>query len=396
MTKRQHDIERYLRGEMIASEMHALEKEALKDPFLSDALEGWQNSSSDNLLFDLRELRSSVANRTHKHKPKVISIWNWSIGIAAALMLIGISGVYIISNIPKKENPVAQNEQLDPSAFGETKPDTLDIIMPPQTIASSEVPARIRRIERVTSGVQEPRRTEREVEANLTDPSTLQIEREEESQTDRSAIASPELTVNTRVVSGVVTSSEDGSVMPGVNVVVKGTSIGTVTDAEGRYEIALNKPDQKLQFSFIGVKTLEAETRNKQRVNVTLTADYASLSEVVVTGAGVNNTEHPTYNLAEPEGGRDAYSEYLQQKLKYPEQALKNQVEGKVTVQFTVDPNGKLGNFKVIHSLGFGCDDEAIRLIREGPAWFPSKKDDKPVTEEVKVGLKFEIPGQQK
>ena len=120
--------------------------------------------------------------------------------------------------------------------------------------------------------------------------------------------------------------------------------------------------------------------------------DYESLSEVVVTGAGAKETGQRTYNLAQPQGGRDAYSKYLEQKLIYPEQALKNEVEGRVTIQFTVDDKGRLSNFKVLNSLGFGCDDEAIRLIREGPAWFPSRKNDKPVAEEVKVGLKFDIP----
>lgn len=393
MTNRQHDIERYVRGEMSAGEMHAFEREALNDPFLSDALEGAQNTNPANFLYDLKDLKSSVAQRSGKRRPKIISMWNWSIGIAASLLLIAVSGVYLIGKMANEKRPMAQRENIDPSAYGLSANDTLEIIMPsvPTAIASAEVPEHVRRIERVAARGRVRREAEREVEVNLTDPATIQIQEESEEQSTVGATSAP-LSLNPRVIKGTVISAEDGSALPGVNVVVKGTNMGTITDAEGKYSITLSQPDQKLEFNFIGLKSLVAETRNKTQVNVTLTPDYESLTEVVVTGAAINEAEHPTYNLAEPKGGRNAFSKYVEKKLIYPEQALKNEVEGRVTIQFTVDEEGRLGNFKVINSLGFGCDDEAIRLIREGPAWFPSKKNDKAVAEEVKVGLMFDIP----
>jgi TonB family protein len=395
MTKRQHDIERYLRGEMTSSERHALEREALNDPFLSDALEGAQHTTADNFLFDLNELRSSVANRSGKRKPKIISMWNWSIGIAAGLLLVAVSGIYIIGKMSDRRPMFAENSiQVDPSSLGKSAYDTLDIVMP-RIRPAIALRQNIRRVERVSSGGTVIRQAEREAEANLTDPSTIQIEREAAQDQEPQTTSGAALSVKHRAIKGTVTSSEDGSALPGVNVIVKGTNIGTITDAEGKYEIILNQPDQKLEFNFIGVKTVEAETRNKTLVNVSLTPDYESLSEVVVSGAAVKEEAHSTFKLAEPEGGRDAYTKYLTQKLVYPEQALANEVEGKVTIQFTVDLNGHVGNFKVLSSLGYGCDDEAIRLIREGPAWAPSKKNDKPVAEEVTVGLKFDIPDKQ-
>ena len=393
MTKRQHDIERYLRGEMTAQEMHALEKEALDDPFLSDALEGAQNTNTDHFLFDLSALQSSVANRAGKHRPKMISLWNWSIGIAAALLLVAVSGIYLIGKLSDERAKIAElSESIDPSAFGEVNSyDTIEIVMPliRPALASVERPARIERVRAETTRRQI---AQREVEANLTDPTTIQIGNEAEEAEGVSRTSAPALSFSPRVIKGTVTSSEDGSVLPGVNVIVKGTNTGTVTDAEGKYEITLSQPDQKLEFTFIGVKSVEAETRNKTNVNVTLTPDYESLSEVVVAGKAVIEDKDKTFNLAQPQGGKDAYEKYIQQKLVYPEQALKNEVEGRVTIQFTVDDKGNLSNFKVINSLGFGCDDEAIRLVREGPAWSPSKKNDKAVTEEVKVGVKFDIP----
>lgn len=87
-------------------------------------------------------------------------------------------------------------------------------------------------------------------------------------------------------VSGKVTSSEDGSTLPGVNIAVKGTSRGTSTDAGGAYR--LNAPaGSTLVFSFIGFTSQEVAIGNRTEVNITLVSDAAQLQEVVVTALGI-------------------------------------------------------------------------------------------------------------
>lgn len=90
-----------------------------------------------------------------------------------------------------------------------------------------------------------------------------------------------------RSVSGKVTSKEDGSALPGVNVVIKGTTIGTVTDVDGLYRISILQNDATLQYSFIGLSTMEVEVGNKEVIDVQLQADIHQLGEVVVTAAGI-------------------------------------------------------------------------------------------------------------
>lgn len=90
-----------------------------------------------------------------------------------------------------------------------------------------------------------------------------------------------------RTVSGKVTSAEEGSPLPGVNVVIKGTSIGTVTDSEGSYKLTVTGNDQSLVFSFIGLLTKEIPIGDQTVVNVQLTLDVRQLSEVVVTAQGI-------------------------------------------------------------------------------------------------------------
>jgi TonB-linked SusC/RagA family outer membrane protein len=86
-----------------------------------------------------------------------------------------------------------------------------------------------------------------------------------------------------RVVSGKVTSSEDGSPIPGANVIVKGTTNGTTTDANGNFQISVS-PNATLVFSFIGFATIEMDAANLSEVNAQLAVDATQLSEVVVVG----------------------------------------------------------------------------------------------------------------
>ncbi|GIL22895.1 MAG: hypothetical protein BroJett042_14080 [Bacteroidota bacterium] len=85
------------------------------------------------------------------------------------------------------------------------------------------------------------------------------------------------------LVRGRVYSSEDGMPLPGVNVIVKGTIYGTVTDTNGEYYLTV-PAGGTLVFSFIGLKTEEINTNNRNEVDVELTADVTQLSEVVVVG----------------------------------------------------------------------------------------------------------------
>ena len=83
-----------------------------------------------------------------------------------------------------------------------------------------------------------------------------------------------------RVVSGKVTSAEDGSALPGVNVVLKGTTTnGTVTDASGGFSLSVPASGGTLTFSFIGFTTKEEAIGERSVVNVTMGLDVQQLGE---------------------------------------------------------------------------------------------------------------------
>jgi TonB-linked SusC/RagA family outer membrane protein len=90
----------------------------------------------------------------------------------------------------------------------------------------------------------------------------------------------------TRVITGTVTSAEDGEPIPGVSIVVEGTTMGTVTDINGEYRVDIPSDAETLIFSFIGMKTVEKEI-DGTTVNVQMVPDVIGVDEVVVTGYGV-------------------------------------------------------------------------------------------------------------
>ena len=86
-------------------------------------------------------------------------------------------------------------------------------------------------------------------------------------------------------VAGRVTE-ESGQPLPGVNVLIKGTTIGTTTDADGEYALQVPDENSVLVFSFIGYVTQEVPVGTQTRLNITLSADMQALEEVVVVGYG--------------------------------------------------------------------------------------------------------------
>jgi Ca-activated chloride channel family protein len=92
------------------------------------------------------------------------------------------------------------------------------------------------------------------------------------------------LVAQDRTITGTVTTAADGSAIPGVNIVLKGTKTGAITDAQGKYKLTVLQKGGTLVFSFIGYKDQEIKLGISNVVNVSLVEDAQQLSEVVVTG----------------------------------------------------------------------------------------------------------------
>ena len=132
--------------------------------------------------------------------------------------------------------------------------------------------------------------------------------------------------MNTRAfaqtISGTVTSVEDGGALPGVNVVVKGTTTGTITDIEGNYSLSVSEEAETLVFSFIGLRTEEVPIDNQSTIDLQMSDDVAELSEVVVTAFGLEREKKALgYSVQGIEG------ESISQ---VPNQSVVNNLSGRV------------------------------------------------------------------
>jgi TonB-linked SusC/RagA family outer membrane protein len=90
-----------------------------------------------------------------------------------------------------------------------------------------------------------------------------------------------------RVISGKITSSDDGITLPGVNVVLKGTTNGAVSDSDGNFKISVPSSGGTLTFSFIGYQTLDVVVGDRATIDIQMQSDIQQLSEVVVSAGGL-------------------------------------------------------------------------------------------------------------
>lgn len=90
-------------------------------------------------------------------------------------------------------------------------------------------------------------------------------------------------------------------------------------------------------------------------------------------------------------GGRDSLAKYLSDNLSYPKKALKKNIEGTVYVQFVVDSQGKISEAKVIKGIGYGCDEEALRVVQKMPDWTPGMQDGRQVAVRYNLPIKFKL-----
>ncbi len=127
----------------------------------------------------------------------------------------------------------------------------------------------------------------------------------------------------------------------------------------------------------------------------------------VVTQAGDENAvEPPPEVVADPDagkvysyveemptfpGGEAALYEYLQRNIKYPPLARENGITGKVFIGFVVDKEGKIGDIKILRSLGAGCDEEALRVIKSMPGWKPGKQNGRTVAVSYSMPINFSL-----
>lgn len=119
------------------------------------------------------------------------------------------------------------------------------------------------------------------------------------------------------------------------------------------------------------------------------------IEEVVFEEAPEEEVAEEVFTIVEdqpePTGGMAAFYEYVRKNLNYPSQARRMNIEGKVFVQFVVDKDGSITEVQAVKGIGAGCDEEAVRVIKNSPKWKPGKQRGRPVKVRMILPITFKL-----
>ena len=122
--------------------------------------------------------------------------------------------------------------------------------------------------------------------------------------------------------------------------------------------------------------------------------EETKVEPVVVVEAPVEEVDEiftVVEETAAPKGGMPAFYKYVGDKMKYPAQARRMGVEGKVFVEFVIQKDGSISDVRAIKGIGAGCDEEAVRVVQSAPSWTPGKQRGKPVKQRMVLPITFKL-----
>jgi hypothetical protein len=413
------DIERYLKGNMSAKEMHEMERAALQDPFLADAIEGYSNASLEQSHKHLNEIAASL--QAEKEDTKVVPLpskgFYWWRVAAIIILVVGIgAGSWYITNLNNaieskntvaavEENKTVNNDTVTKQAMS----DTTNTSVIAQNMQSKSFQQKVKKDSNkekrgavVNSALSDIKSdTQKSSEDALADSFTAEDKKDVAANV--SSLNAPQHydTVNLNSRSKTVPTQNkqylflnnnalndfkgrvtDNNNQPVPNAIVIADSQRVVyTDANGYFK--LKAPDSLLNVtvSSIGYASRDTLLKSNNANNIAIAPDKNALSEVAVTGYGTKKQSmkrKANADSAYPSGGWESFQEYVYKKLGKPLDTLNgNEITGDVQIEFSIDKNGIPYNFNVIKSENDETASKAIEIIKEGPRWIATPKNKK-------------------
>ena len=414
MSKHEADIlliRKYLNGELDARAMHQLEARAQDDPFLMDALEGYETAGRDQKPH-LADLSSRLQQRVERKERRIIP-FKW-LAIAASILVVFTIGWLWLSNGPKQqsEKPLAKLEK-PPVKTSPVQPLAKDTASASQ-LAENILPlAASKRVTTVKPAraiapaapeiIADDKSVLKEVRINkeaAADKDTTPLNemvvmdysskkktapldtsrtqsgynyKDKPAATTDYGLQSKALGVSKTpalspfssplqqpiILQGRVIDNKDKLPLPGASVRANGKSFGAITDNNGRFSVKVDSPKSKVEIGFAGYNTVKIDARNSDSLKtIGLEPNNSSLSEVVVV-----NSNQAALN-ARPKDGWVSFNKYLKENAISPDG-----VKGTVKLSFMVAADGSISNIKATSGISAATDKKAIDLITNGPKW---------------------------
>ena len=414
----------YIRGLRKGKEAHRLEKESMQDPFLADAMDGY-NQVEGNHEQRIEKLRMQVSAHSAKKKNTYAITWS----IAACLIIgFGISSYFLFLKKSMTDEVFIAEESVSTKLAEPAAPPTPAIPATPTVPATpqkeialattkvktdstpiSEITARqadkkdmIAKIQTTSQPQGAPVAAVPMMEEVSEETAALQevvatidtFESESDKKMKMAKVAT--ILPQNNMIKGRVTDGK-GEPLIGASVTYKGTNIGTITNMNGEFSLVKKDDKKRLTAQFIGYDPVEIRVDTSRTMLIAMNENQQALNEVVVVGYGakkkkksvtagtvVKGDEQANKDITpQPVIGKRNYQKYLKENLVRPTDEKCAQVKGKVILTFLVNKEGRPFYIKVKESLCESADKEAIRLIQEGPDWVYGNKL-------VEVTVKFE------
>lgn len=411
------DLMRYATGRMSSAEMHTLEKAALEDPFLAEALEGYKESVATQPEAVLQEQINRLDTISGKQKAPVIPLWRRKVVqlVVAACFVAGAgwlifslvqkprpqSNEVVISQkaeptIPPPDNsfanrmaadsnlasqPVIEDSQFQSPLLVAQKPDLLQKPVPaPGTVAFQKTnePATT-----FSTPIQSDQKAERAdammMDSNVTASSTTQ-------NMELVALPNKEKKVALRQTAPVLQHIFKGKIidagnhpLPYSNVMVEGQNFGTYSDAYGNFNFISDDSILPVQVRSVGfLNQIIALKEDKQETKIVMQEDKRLNDNLALTVQQNKYKQAPVAkSIIETDSiigsnksgvGVPFYDTYLMNNNRISQQPVLNR---EVQLSFEVTKGGEATNITVIKSAGKALDEEAIRLVKEGPKLKP-------------------------
>ena len=422
------DIEKYHKGLLSPGEMNELEKAALDDPFLADALEGYKTTPI-NIASDLSELKKKLEERVSE--TKVISIapsgssFKWWKAAVAVVMLGGLGYVvFQISNdnkskevatLEKKQNAPQKTPAGDSNKLIESSRDSvLNVKSTPSVMPDAKEIAKEKTSKESPTSKASPQ-TEADngnLAAEITKPASPGYKQEKDSTgvyrslegiapaaaEKRSAVADDnenrgfatykkEDVLNNRQAnyfSGRIKDANNNP-LPFANITNTRDNVGTYADAQGRFTLVSPDSVLNVQVRSVGFENSTVQLKNSAASNEVVLQENKTAPDKVLSFQKPDTSRSRMANIKfeelEPADGWSNYKTYLANNINVPDDLKReSEAKGQVQVSFEVNQHGDPINIRVEKSLCVKCDEEAIRAVKQGPKWKKKNKKAKRIT----------------
>lgn len=375
------DFERYHSGKMSEAEMHTIEKAALQDPFLSDALDGYALSNTP--LKDTDDLRTLLFSQRAKKTTRVLFSNNYR-WLKVAAMFILVAGITLVTYTIKKnswEHIVAKNE----NRYSRT--DSNVLVNKNAAPLSDTHMFNDRDSSNQTAMDQHPQKNSALQPAEKDKVLQKSVIENDEVVSMRDMRKQQSASVNEKnIINGKITDTS-GIPIAYATINISDQKRAVMADSTGRFKVSTSDSVLKTSIAAVGYKTKQAYLKDTKDEVIVLEAAPSSLNEVVVTAmeqrrskkelgyatkqknkADIVLIDHSRV-LDEPVDGWDKFNEYIQNKFPGIKDHNGKEYKGKVLLSFEVNKKGKAKNVQVEDSDCILCNVEALRLIENSPKW---------------------------